>query len=299
MRLVTRLAFSPTTPMPHLIRAHDNRYQPLVAPHRGPLVLSYFNLLRLRAGESHTLEMPGCETLCVVLSGRADIAACAQEFKNIGRRADIWDGPADSVYCGTCSRVTVRAQREGTEVAVAGGACSQPFAPFRVTPAEVEMVEVGSAETHSRRRIFHLLGQNAAGRAGNLLVSELYGDGGCWSGYPPHKHDTERPPEETEFEEIYHYRFRPESGFGAQFRYGEGSGKAAGGPSEVVMIRHGDTFLVDRGYHPTVRAPGYEGYIFTILVGQHQRSLVQNFEPSHRHLLAKIPGIQAMRDKFK
>ena len=43
-----------------------------------------------------------------VLSGRADIAACAQEFKNIGRRADIWQGSADSVYCGTCPRVTVR-----------------------------------------------------------------------------------------------------------------------------------------------------------------------------------------------
>ena len=59
------------------------------------------------------------------------------------------------------------------------------------------MVEVGSADTHSRRRIFHILGQNAAGRAGRLLVSELYGDAGCWSGYPPHKHDMERAPEET------------------------------------------------------------------------------------------------------
>jgi 5-deoxy-glucuronate isomerase len=48
-----------------------------------------------------------------------------------------------------------------------------------------------------------------------------------------------------------------------------------------------------------VRAPGYEGYVLTILVGRHQRSLRQSFEPRHRHLLAQIPGIQAMRDKFK
>ncbi|NBW88286.1 MAG: hypothetical protein EBR23_16010 [Planctomycetia bacterium] len=136
----------------------------------------------------------------------------------------------------------------------------------------------------------------AAGRAGNLLVSELYGDEGCWSGYPPHKHDTENPPEETAFEEIYHYRYRPETGFGAQFRYEDDGG---GADPEVVMTRHGDTFCVDRGYHPTLRAPGHEGYIFTILVGRHQRSLVQSFEPTHRHLMDKIPGIQAMRDKFK
>jgi len=137
------------------------------------------------------------------------------------------------------------------------------------------------------------LGQNAVGRAGNLLVSELYADPGCWSGYPPHKHDTEQPPNETEFQEVYHYRFRPESGFGAQYGY------HSDGEPTVVMTRHGDTFLVDRGYHPTVTSPGHEGYIFTILVGRHQRSLLQFFEPAHAHLLSAIPGIQAMRDKFK
>lgn len=285
--------------MPRLLRARDNRNQPLVEPRRGRLALTYFNLLRLRSGESHTLEVSGCEIFCVVLSGRADIAACAQEFKNVGRRANIWDGPADSVYCGTCPRVTVRALRNDTEVAVAGGLCAQPFTPFRVLPADVEMVEVGSAETHSRRRIFHLLGQNATGRAGSLLVSELYVDQGCWSGYPPHKHDTERPPEETEFEEIYHYRFRPETGFGAQFCYDEQTEATSASSPQVVMTRHRDTFLVDRGYHPTVTSPGHESYVFTILAGRRHRSLVQSFEPQHRHLMAKIPGLQAMRDKFK
>jgi 5-deoxy-glucuronate isomerase len=280
--------------MPKLIRARDNRNAAIVEPGRGTLMFSYFNVLRLRAGEAVTLDVPQCELLCVVLSGRADIAACAQEFKNIGRRTDIWSGPADSVYCGTCPRVTVRALRDDTEVAVAGGLCEQPFAPFRITPEEVEVVEVGSRETHSRRRISHILGQNGAGRAGRLLVSELYADDGCWSGYPPHKHDTERAPEETDFEELYHYRFQPDSGFGAQFCY-DGNG----GEPHVAMTRHGDTFLIDRGYHPTVRAPGYEGYVFTVLVGRHQRSLVQYFEPMHQHLMAKIPGIDAMRQKFK
>jgi 5-deoxy-glucuronate isomerase len=280
--------------MPKLIRARDNRHAPLVEPGRSDATLSYFNLLRLAMGETVTLDVPRCELLCVVLAGRADIAACATEFKNIGRRADVWDGPADSVYCGTCPRVTIRALRDGTEVAVAGGVCGQPFAPFQITPDEVEAVEVGSRETHSRRRIFHILGQKAAGRAGHLLVSELLGDDGCWSGYPPHKHDTERPPDETDFEEIFHYRFRPEAGFGAQFCY-DGSG----GDPTVALVRHGDTFLIDRGYHPTVRAPGYEGYILTILVGRNQRSLQQYFEPAHVALAAKIPGLDAGSEKFR
>lgn len=284
--------------MSRLLRASDNQNRPLVEPLVGRLALSYFNLLRLNAGDSYTLDVPQCELLCVMLSGQAEIAAGGTSFR-VGGRAGVWDGPADSVYCGTCPRASVRALRDGTEVAVAGGVCAQPFAPFRITPDEVEMVEVGSAATHSRRRIYHILGQNGAGRAGNLLVSELYADPGCWSGYPPHKHDTERPPEETAFEEIYHYRFNPDTGFGAQFCYEEQAGMPDAPAPQVVMTRHGDTFLVDRGYHPTVVSPGHEEYIFTILVGRHQRSLVQSFEPQHRHLMAKIPGIDAMRDKFK
>jgi 5-deoxy-glucuronate isomerase len=165
--------------------------------------------------------------------------------------------------------------------------------PFRVAPEEVEAVEVGSLETHSRRRIVHLLGQRHAGRVGNLLVSELYADGGCWSGYPPHKHDTENPPEETDFAELYHYRFRPESGFGAQLVYDRS------GASEAYVTRSGDTFYFTRGYHPTVTSPGHDEYLLTVLVGRHGRSLIQNFQEEHRGLMAVIPGIDAMRKKFR
>jgi 5-deoxy-glucuronate isomerase len=275
------------------LRAYANRNQPIVAAGRTATDLCYFNLLRLRAGEAAPVMVPGFETVFVVLSGCADVMVGSTEFAGVGRRDDLWSGQADSVYAGTGAEVTVRGRAGETEVAVAGGRCDGAFAPFRIPPEDVHMVDVGSAATHSRRRIFHILGQNAAGRAGNLLVSELYADPGCWSGYPPHKHDTERPPEETAFQEIYHYRFRPETGFGAQYSY-----ESEGDPT-VVLTRNGDTVLIERGYHPTVTSPGHEEYIFTILVGRQQRSLLQFFEPAHRHLLEAIPGIQAMRDRFK
>lgn len=280
--------------MPKLIRAQDNRQAPIVEPGRGDATLIYFNLLRLEAGQAVTVDVPRCELLCVVLSGRADIAACAQEFKNIGRRADIWDGPADSVYCGTCPRITVRASRPGTEVAIAGGVCEQPFTPFRITPDEVEVAEIGSRETHAHRRIFHILGPSARERAGCLLVSEVYTAEGCWAGYPPHKHDTERPPQETDFEEVYHYRYRPDTGFGAQLCYGDNGDTPA-----AMMTRHGDTFIVDRGYHPTATSPGYEGYILTILAGRKQRALMPYFDPKHSHMAERIPGLQEIGEKFR
>jgi len=48
-----------------------------------------------------------------------------------------------------------------------------------------------------------------------------------------------------------------------------------------------------------VTTPGHEEYIFTILVGKHQRLLVWYFKEEHRHLMGQIPGIQDMVDKFK
>ncbi|MGA3006947.1 MAG: 5-deoxy-glucuronate isomerase [Opitutaceae bacterium] len=279
--------------MPLHLKAQPNHNQPIVAPGQTAADRCYFNLLHVPAGESVSLRVPGFETLYVVMSGSVDITAGPQRFSKVGQREDIWSGPADSVYAGTGTDVVVTGQAAQSEVAVAGGRCDLSFRPFRVEPAAVQMVDVGSRETHSRRRIFHLLGQNAAGRAGPLLVSELFADPGCWSGYPPHKHDEERPPEETNFQEIYHYRFRPESGFGAQYCYEPGRAP------QVVMTGHKDTFVVDRGYHPTVTSPGHEEYIFTILVGVEQRSLIQYFDPAHRHLMEAIPGLQAMRDKFR
>jgi len=278
--------------IPEIIRHYDNENAPIVEGGDGTLELTYFNLLKLSEGQHVTGRLEGFESVFVPLSGCCDVTVDGQTFEGVGGRESVWSGKADSVYAPSGSRVTLRALSE-LEVAVAGGVCEHAHAPFRVPPEAVEMVAVGSSATKSRRRIFHILGQNAEGRAGNLLVSELYAEEGCWSGYPPHKHDAERGDEESCHEELYHYRFRPETGFGAQLVFFED------GTSQAFMTCHGDTFLLDRGYHPTVTSPGHEGYIFTVLVGKHRRSLIQHFKEEHRHLMEKIPGIQAMRDKFR
>ena len=253
----------------------------------------HFQLLRLARGEGATLSVAGCELAVVVLSGTCEVQVNSERFAGVGHRPDVWSGAGEVVYVPLGAVVSVVGASEAAEVAVVGGRTREVRQPFRVAPEEVEAVEVGSLETHSRRRIVHLLGQRHAGRVGNLLVSELYADGGCWSGYPPHKHDTENPPEETDFAELYHYRFRPESGFGAQLVYDRS------GASEAYVTRSGDTFYFTRGYHPTVTSPGHDEYLLTVLVGRHGRSLIQNFQEEHRGLMAVIPGIDAMRKKFR
>ncbi len=279
--------------MPDLIRRFDNKNQPIIVPGTGVLRTTYFNLVHLQETEEYRATLHGIESLYAVLSGSIDLDVDGTAFRGVGQRRDIWSGKADSVYVPAGASVRLRANVDATEVAVAGGLCHRPFAPFRVPPGEVEMVDVGSVATRSHRRIFHLLGQNGVGRAGNLLVSELYCDDGCWSGYPPHKHDEDQQGVETAHEEMYHYRFRPETGFGAQLCF------QPDGTSRCFMTRHGDTFLLDRGFHPTVTSPGHEEYIFTILVGKTQRGLVQHFKEEFDYLMRGIPGIQDMVNKFK
>lgn len=219
--------------MPEFIPRSEQR--PIVDTSSTTLDLIYFDLVTLASNEQDIRRLPAHESLYVVLSGQVDIEVDGIMFEAVGRRADIWGGDADSVYAPVGANVRISARGAAAEVAIAGGLCDTRYAPFRITPDEVDAVNVGSSDTHSQRRIVHLLGQRQNGRCGNLLVSELYAGEGCWSGYPPHKHDTEDGDVETRHEELYHYRFQPETGFGSQITYDED------GPVKILMTRNGDT----------------------------------------------------------
>ena len=174
------------------------------------------------------------------------------------------------------SSAHIHCRSETAEVFVAGARFDQALEPFAVRPADIDPVQYGSDDTKTHRKIKHILGQKPPGQVGRLLVSELFTVGaGGWSGYPPHKHDSDRLPEETRHNEIYNFRFRPENGFGLQLLQAEGSeiGKA-------FHVKNASTLKIAGGYHPCVVAPGHEMYYFTILAGGSQRSLRQFFQPS-------------------
>jgi 5-deoxy-glucuronate isomerase len=278
--------------MYELIRAYDNGNRAITDSGSKIVPEIYFNLVKLAPGQTFTLTTPNTELVAVVMSGTCTITVGGQVFSNVGVRADVWSGRADSVYLGTGREATFTAGDASVEIALAGAPTTADHAPFRIGPEDVQPVVVGSSDTKSRREICHILGQNATNRVERLLVSELYAEEGCWSGYPPHKHDEAREGE-TNHAELYHYRYAPVTGFGVQVYYQEGQ------PPRAEMIQNGDTFLIPEGYHPTAASPGHSAYVFTILVGRDQRGLVQHFDTRHEHLVERIPGIGAMRAAFK
>jgi 5-deoxy-glucuronate isomerase len=277
------------------IAPHDNQNRAIVDVDNSLVPLVYFNILRLSAGQTFDYRLQGYETCVVPATGTVTVETLGETFADIGHRGvDVWDGEPEGVYVPANAGARITA-RTATEVFIAGARFSETLRPFAVRGAEIDRVQYGSDETKTHRKIKHILGAAYHDRVGRLLVSELFTVGaGGWSGFPSHKHDTDRLPDETRHDECYNFRFRPDYGSGLQMLQ-----RVDNEPGDAYHIMNRSTVLIDKGYHPCCVLPGYEMYYFTILGGQSQRSLKQHFQPTHAAQLHTIPGIMDMVAKFK
>lgn len=278
------------------IAPFDNQNKPIVDADDSTVPLNYFNIVKLSAGQAFDYQVPGYETCIVPATGSINVSVEGESYADIGGRGvDVWDGEPEGVYVPSGAKAHMECLSDTAEVFVAGARYDKVLDPFAVRSDELDLVQYGSDDTKTHRKIKHILGQKQHDKVGRLLVSELFtvGQGG-WSGFPSHKHDTDRLPDETRHDETYNFRFRPNHGSGVQMLQRED-----GKPGDAYHIVDGSTICLDNGYHPCCVLPGYEMYYFTILGGLSQRSLVQFFQPSHAYQIETIPGIKDMIAKFK
>ena len=276
------------------IPPYDNENNPIVDTNNKTVPLNYFNIVKLKKGEAFEYQVPGYETCIVPATGTININVEGIEFQRLGNRVeDVWDGEPEGVYVPVGAKAEMACMSENAEVFIAGAKYDKVLIPFDVR--EYDLVQYGSDETKTHRKIKHILGQKQHDKVGRLLVSELYTVGaGGWSGFPSHKHDTNRIPKETRHDETYNFRFKPNWGSGLQMLQ-----RSDNEPGDAYHIVDGSTICIDHGYHPCCVLPGYEMYYFTILGGLSQRSLIQYFQPTHAYQVETIPGIKDMIAKFK
>ena len=276
------------------IPPYDNENNPIVDANNKTVPLNYFNIVKLKKGEAFEYQVPGYETCIVPATGTININVEGIEFQRLGNRVeDVWDGEPEGVYVPVGAKAEMACMSENAEVFIAGAKYDKVLIPFDVR--EYDLVQYGSDETKTHRKIKHILGQKQHDKVGRLLVSELFTVGaGGWSGFPSHKHDTNRIPNETHHDETYNFRFKPNWGSGLQML--QRSDNESGDAYHIV---DGSTICIDHGYHPCCVLPGYEMYYFTILGGLSQRSLIQYFQPTHAYQVETIPGIKDMIAKFK
>ena len=276
------------------IPPYDNKNKPIVDTNNKTVPLNYFNIVKLKKGEAFEYQVPGYETCIVPATGTININVEGVEFRMLGNRVeDVWDGEPEGVYVPVGAKAEMACMSENAEVFIAGAKYDKVLIPFDVR--EYDLVQYGSDETKTHRKIKHILGQKQHDKVGRLLVSELFTVGaGGWSGFPSHKHDTNRIPKETHHDETYNFRFKPNWGSGLQLLQ-----RSDNETGDAYHIVDGSTICIDYGYHPCCVLPGYEMYYFTILGGLSQRSLIQYFQPTHAYQVETIPGIKDMIAKFK
>ena len=86
-------------------------------------------------------------------------------------------------------------------------------------------------------------------------------------------------PEESKLEEVYHFRVRPQQGFGLQRVYGNGFDR-------TYAVGDGDVATISEGYHSVAAAPGYDLYYLWMLAGEH-RVMHMREDPQHRWVQAQ------------
>jgi 5-deoxy-glucuronate isomerase len=247
-------------------------YQELVSPACAPLENITLGLLRLCAGESHQIFASAQEIVLIVLQGKLVISGNSLGAPRHMERKSIFEEAASALYIAPGDEITVCTEN-AVEIAVAKAPCiaNEKLRTQTVMPANLRRREVG--EHNWCRTVYDVIpGDFAAHR---LILGETFNPPGNWSSSPPHKHDQDKPPHESKFEEVYFYRFDPPQGFALQRVY-----SAEGDLNVCYAVEHNDVVVLPRGYHPVVAAPGYRLYYLWVLAGR-SREPVWFEDPAH------------------
>jgi 5-deoxy-glucuronate isomerase len=261
--------------MPDLLIKADpalQGYKQIVAPGEGGLEHLSFGLATLEAGEDWEFDTAGAEWCIVILSGSVRVWCGKDEMTDepLGGRKKVFDGPASAIYLPPKSKGRVEAAGPA-RLAVCKATSESGGDPIVILP---EMVGVKTVGVHNwQRQVHDIVDRRIA--AGKLLVGETFNRTGCWSSYPPHRHDEHRPPEEANLEEVYFFQVDPPQGFGIQRIYTDDRDL-----DECYAVEHGDTAILPRGYHPVAAAPGYRVYYLWLMAGT-GRTMAPYDDPAH------------------
>ena len=246
-----------------------------VTPERASWRFVGFEAIRIAPGKTGTWSHSGREACLVLLSGGGEFRVGSRTLDASEGRGSPFDGPPHVLYAPPATEVLITAGQRGLELAIGTAPATTGAAVQLLAPSDARLEVRGSG--NMERRIHHLLMEDRA--AERLLVTEVVTPGGHWSSYPPHKHDTDDPPRETQLEELYYYRMRdPKRGFAVQRVY-----TADRSLDESVAARDGDLVLVPRGFHTVSAPPGYEVYYLKVMAGP-RREWKVSFDPDHERL---------------
>jgi 5-deoxy-glucuronate isomerase len=246
-------------------------YLPLVKPGKDGIDLLEVGVLRLAAGATYRSDSEGQEVCVVLLGGLANATVGETSFTSIGSRATVFGGRPTTLFVPPGQKWKIEAVG-ALEACVAKVPSDLLGEPRVIGPEKVKVSTRG--KDACERTIHDIIDPGFPSQ--KLLVGETYNQPGKWSSYPPHKHDTANPPEETRMEEVYLFKIQPQQGFGFQRVYSPEKKL-----DETFVIKNNSLVKLPYGYHPVAAAPGYALYYLWILAGE-PRNYILHDDPDHQ-----------------
>ena len=208
-------------------------------------------VVTLAPGETREIETGDREWIVLPLNGTATVTCDGETITLTGRR-DVFAGPSDLAYVPIGTTFTVRADRPA-RIALPNAKANKrfPFAHVEKVPVELRGAGLCSRQVNN-------FGVPGVLDADSIIACEVLTPGGNWSSYPPHKHDEDRPGEETVLEEIYYFEVAGSDGEPMGYLQTD----------EIERVESGDVILVPKGWHgPAMAPPGYDLYYLNVMAG--------------------------------
>lgn len=247
-------------------------YTPIFELNEYRMKLTRFGLVKLAGGQSWSAETGEFEVALVTLGGVCRAVGDGFAFERVGGRESVFAGKPHTLYLPRRTRFTLTGVTD-CELAFNASPVSRDTArPTLIEPAQCRTITIG--RDNFTREATIMIDEKFDSE--HFYIGEGMIPSGNWSGYPPHRHDVDNPPEEIDMEETYFYRFDPAAGFGIQKVY-----TPDGRIDETYTVKNNDTVAIAEGYHPLCGAPGYRMYYLWTMCGANHRGLISAKDPAH------------------
>ncbi|MCX8082220.1 MAG: 5-deoxy-glucuronate isomerase [bacterium] len=245
-------------------------YQKIVSPENSDLKNIHLAVIRNPSGTRFDGNTGDEENVFIITEGNIKFFLEDKLLAELSRE-DVFQEPPSAIYLPPHSNYYIEFI-EKSEICIAGCIATGRFKPQAVYKGHIRIKRVG--EEIFFRNIIEIIPEDFP--AENLIVGETITDPGNWASYPPHKHDTDNPPEETALEELYFFKIRPETGFG--------SIRIFNNPEDYIfLIKNNEVITIPKGYHPVSVAPKHQLYYLWIMAGN-TRKVLSTVHPAYKFI---------------
>lgn len=252
----------------------QNGCDAIITKENSSLDMLEVDMVKLADGQKKEYSETDKEYSLIILGGKCTVTGDGFDYKNIGKRKNVFDGAATALYIPRNRKFIIKADTDIT-IAVCKSPCDIDTKPVLINPEDVIIKNLG--KNGWKRQAHFIIDERISAKY--IYIGEAYVSSGMWASYPPHKHDEDNMPIEGILEEIYYYEFNKAAGFGIQRVYSKD-----GDIDKTYTVKTGDFVEIPKGYHPFCCAPGYESYYLWIMAGKN-RGFFMTTEEGHKWLV--------------